>query len=459
MGEPLSFMSLDMINLIAEELSELEYLSSQGLDVWSSPQLLSRDPVSICGDDLAAIRNALRRILQFKQTVKDLGMVLSWKDGISYRIMIFCEDHVLVTRDNTGKIVYRYIDVIKSRLLTTTCEQHGSNRAAILGKGRMLRNQVDYVEDLGPKVRILTLYRMIFDRAYNYALGRSRLPYFLPPAVGGAGFPVPEDKNPLRSLIPTWGWKYITYVLNVLENKDPIKRYLDLLHLRALNPRFNHGIDSGMNAIISLTKELHSYHYVDDQEWSSVPDLGDFILTEKSIYSDKFVVAVAKLLGRVVYPDPYDPAKFDWDSLKNEAHLLGFSKFEDSLTEYTRVWNFQTALTRESEKTQSSYNDWERRSTKFWRRKFAGASLNSHSERDERFKSFVQLEKAANYGTPGWVHESLTGFTIRNSGPTLKVNFSQLAKGGLVKINFDRRTVKSLWEYLHIQDPLWVPGP
>lgn len=164
MGEPMSFMSLTLINLIIEEMSSVWTNTGQ---CFSTPivSLGSYDPVAICGDDVAAVRRSRNRITVFKHIVKCVGMKLSWKDGISRRLLIFCEEHVTVFNKQ-----FTYIDVVKSRLLTTMARQHSDNRSSILGKGRMLNTQLAYHDNRMVKIFIMQIYDQVFDRSHRYIM-------------------------------------------------------------------------------------------------------------------------------------------------------------------------------------------------------------------------------------------------------------------------------------------------
>jgi hypothetical protein len=164
MGEPMSFMTLNGVNVVIDDICEFMFTHSPSdyipltvgksqenilvgkvppVDDFSRADIGPPEPACGCGDDWAAIRRYYGQIILWKSIAIQLGMVFSWKDAVSQRILIFCEDHALIRKDNT----VAYVDVIKSRLLTTMTRQHSDNRSSILGKGRMLRNQLDYFEN------------------------------------------------------------------------------------------------------------------------------------------------------------------------------------------------------------------------------------------------------------------------------------------------------------------------
>jgi len=146
MGEPLSFMTLTLINLIINEISEFYF--RVGRPLWSGIDhyIECRDPIGICGDDFVSVRHDAGRIRIFNTVALEVGMKLSrGKDFQSGRVLIFCEDHIIVIFDPAANTIrFEYVDVVKSRLFTTMCRQHSDNRSSVLGKGRMLGNQLDY---------------------------------------------------------------------------------------------------------------------------------------------------------------------------------------------------------------------------------------------------------------------------------------------------------------------------
>jgi hypothetical protein len=415
MGEPMSFMTLTMINLIIDEISEHLYVHGT-LDTLGSAVTLTREPSCICGDDFAALRHSLGRILCFKDVADKVGMVLSWKDQISRRVLIFCEDHVLINQH--GKPLY--VDVVKSRLLTGMSRQHSDNRSSILGKGRMLRNQLDYFEDPILKREILYVFRSVFDRIYNGSVDHSRLPIWLPPSCGGLGFPVLEED------VPAWGWKYIRYILDVLKIENIFEKYLELSRLRTLNSPSKKGIFTWNESLAVLSKIVNRFTI---RPYDGVLD--NMSIDAFCIYPDQFVIDLVRFTGREVPMDPYDQSKFDWDSLANEAAFLGFIKADQLLEELERILNFQDFLIRGSVRQQRTYDNYCRHARSYFRK--AGFSVNENTQSVSRadcpeFTTWAKLEKSCLYTITGWISIADPRVNIFNSTASLKLNFRQLRK-------------------------------
>jgi hypothetical protein len=468
---------------------------------------------------------------------------------------------------------------------------------------------------------VLTLFRSIFDREYNYALGRITLPWFLPPVAGGLGFPIPEVD------VPKWGRKYINHVYSIIDMTDPLARYIELSRLRALNTRNKHGISLPEQALRILPNEVKDYkfivpeflssetidiayeyqiysdlnfsieeetislqfsqytgtrvdfrpvrsylqltmlsvasdlgavgeywysdnpnvgrphtsfghrtvqrsiprtvlhtgcrdlfsrpeesdghiswsfggspkiwcetrlinephteyryavileddwvyiefdvldgfsfrehayvleaddwQYVDfeesylswDSEWvlfdiiaepetimvsnSQWELIGfiepiDVIIDHKGIYPDSFIKELAASAGRTIPMDPYDPTKMDWDSLNNEANLLGFRKFEEIFEQVERTVNFQTLMTSDSVREQRTFNGWCRSSEKFWRK---NKLYSGDVELDARFTTFAAMERLIHSSVSGWILQAGNGLDLKSCGPSLHINF------------------------------------
>jgi hypothetical protein len=406
MGEPMSFLTLTLVNLLAEEISSHYYVNNRKL--WSplSPGLeLTGDPVCICGDDFTAVRDSVKRVRTFKKVMTDMNGRFSWKDAVSRVIMIFCEDHAVLT--GTGETFsLEYVDVIKSRLLTTMTRQHSENRSSILGKGRMLSNQLDYFSNKSLKIAIFCYFNNIFDRCYSYGIFRNqiRLPIFLPPCAGGMGLPIHED------LMPSFMWPYIGHVFKSLEISDFIDRYVEIQSMSALNSRVKHGISVQDKNILRI-------------------EVGRYLKQGKDganlIYDDSYIIGLLRDLGVNEFVDPYE-RKFDWASLVNEASRIGYVPFDSLSEEIERVMNFIKLIFDGSTKDPRTFNKWVRSSKRFWRSRVTRGNTSELSlVGRERFTTFIDLEKKIKRSFSGWIYTGPTDsqFNLINSGPSLKINF------------------------------------
>jgi hypothetical protein len=416
MGEPMSFMSLTLINLVIEETNS--YYFRNNLPLFQGiPRLLSGDPLCICGDDVAALRNNLEIILRFKQTVAAYGMKLSWKDGISRRVLIFCEDHVLL--DENGKFVY--LDVIKSRLLTTMARQHSENRSSILGKGRMLTNQLDYFDDKNIKIFVMEIYHTIFDRAYNYMLGSLALPHFLPPSCGGMGYPIEDSK------LPPWAYEYIGYIFDVLKEEDIMSRYSRTLEFSLLNKRNKHGIDNS-EKILSTFKAIANANGEPFRFFTGkIPET----LKPREIYNTDVVVSILEKFNLDIPKDPYTGGP-DYDSVRNESQRFGLVPLREIFDQIERTLNFQEFLKDDLVlRSQRTFEQWVRSSGKFWNKALYRASNSKRAYYvqlgREKFTSLNNLDRIVQRSYDGYVYPS-NWISPASAGPSLKIDFRVLRR-------------------------------
>jgi hypothetical protein len=437
MGEAMSFMTLSLVTVVIDDVTEFlfrkEFNKFQDLKEDSNQMItldlpkyaeefansdnLAPEPACGCGDDWAAIRKYFGQITLWKSVACSMGMVFSWKDAVSRRILIFCEDHAQIGADN--KVVY--IDIIKSRLLTSMTRQHSDNRSSILGKGRMLRNQLDYFENKGLKSSIMTVYREIFSQVYKDTLKWANIPLWLPPACGGVGLPM------LESEVPASGWKFIRYIYDITEMKDPLEKALLSYELKTLNKPQKKGISTWEKSLEIFRKVLtghegkaFTYHQYDG-------DLTNCEVNGFTIYNDNFVKDLLSFIGINVPMDPYDPSRQDFDALKNEASLINFIKIDDLLDEIERSCNFHEFLTKEVTREQRTLHKYCKDASRYWRKVgiFPNEGTNGLTRADcPKFTTWVKLEKELLFGLNGWIYMGDQSHNVFETFPTLKVSFS-----------------------------------
>jgi hypothetical protein len=419
MGEPMSFLTLTLENLLVEEISSYYYVSK--LKLWTVPKTsikLVGDAVCVCGDDVAAFRRKYGIILLFKEVFRAMGWQASYKDVVSKRLLIFCEDHVIVKRDkDTWKFLY--VDVIKSRLLTSMSREHSENRSSVLGKGRTLRNQLDYFESKELKIACLSYFTRILTRDYVYfrqgvkhnSILECKYPLYLPPSCGGLGIPIPT------SVLPRWIWPFIGHVYRILAIEDFHKAYVELEMLSSLNSRVKHGISS-------RNKRNTLYQEVSRFRWS----LTDDKIEANSIYSDDFVRTLLEEHGVEVPVDPYTN-RFDWSSFKNEASRIGFIPFSEISEQVERILNFQEFLTELKVREPRTFNRWLKDSRNYWKTRITSrnrAELATLGR--QKFVDFKTLESLIQRKFSGWVWigPDRHNRSLINSGPSMRVTFSKV---------------------------------
>nr|WPR16649.1 MAG: RNA-dependent RNA polymerase [Streptophyte associated narna-like virus 18] len=406
MGEPMSFMSLTLINLIVEELSAC-WKNEISCFVTPVQKLESYDPVAICGDDVASVRRSLTRIKVFKHIVKCVGMKLSWKDGISRRLLIFCEEHIIAQNKE-----FIYIDVIKSRLLTTMARQHSDNRSAILGKGRMLGTQLAYFDNRNLRIFVMKIYDQVFDRCHKYQMVNMQMPYFLPPSCGGLGYPIPDTQ------LPGWSYMFIGYIFKILEEPNILIRYYSLYQLSRLTKRNKHGLDNSSAALAAFAAMAKT----EEIQFSNEP-ITKF--ESRTIYPDARVRDVLTQNGIEIPSDPYTGGP-DRDHLRNEAQRFGIIRLDDLFEQIERTLNFDVFFRTEVVREQRTFTKWVKQSGVFWKKALFGLSFSEKQKLSdygrEKFKNLNDLDNQVLRSFSGYVFPLNWG-TLDSAGPSLRMDF------------------------------------
>nr|QIR30307.1 RNA-dependent RNA polymerase [Plasmopara viticola lesion associated narnavirus 28] len=395
MGEPMSYMTLMLMNVLVEYIGFVYYETKAPL--WSplpeSYGFANMDHFVVVGDDKIAIRTSKEMAEISRKVSIGLGFVMSDKDGDSRRLILLCEDHVLITKDDTKNVLV-YVDAIKGRLLTNVSRGHADNRASIFGKGRMLANQLAYMDE-GPKLHVLTCYANLFVRKYGKKFLQAQVPWFLPPNCGGIGLDI--------GTIPKWGNKYINYVLSILDIEDRALRYKALWDLRALSVRHAHGAEPSKDARDMAAKCLQTLR----------EDLNDPFDTPGVIFSTKRIYSEMEKQGYIMAPwESY----YSFDSIENFAGSLGLRPITKVIDQFERIDTFQKMLEGPIKVKRKSLHSWVKRAD----RVFSKLNLRDE-EMSPRYKSINDLEKLVERSDEGWINASLISDFLKY-GPALKLD-------------------------------------
>jgi len=363
---------------------------------WKDPGFGSLDHFVVVGDDKIAIRNSKERASLSRQVSISLGFVMSQKDGDSSKLILLCEDHILIVGDETKNLVY--VDTIKGRLLTKVNRAHADNRASIFGKGRMLSTQLDYLEGSLRK-HVLACHMNLFVREHGRKFLQIRVPWFLPPNAGGLGLEPNE--------IPEWGFKYINYILSVLDIPDFSIKCKVLWDLRALAQRHQHGVEASKKArefAVEAIKTLRPFAEGDTFETK------DVIFTSKMIFADMEKKGVTKAPWEQFY---------SFDALIVHAESLGLCQLTKLVERFERVDAFQQMLEKPIKTNRKSVYAWVKKADRvFSRLKLAEEPL------DPRYKSLKDLEVKIDRHADGFVSAELISELLR-FGPSLRVSLGE----------------------------------
>jgi hypothetical protein len=400
-GDPMSYITLTFMNLLSEVISQKYFDYGKPLFTglsraeWESHFVM--DPFVIVGDDKLALRQSELRAKYSRDASTGIGFVLSPKDGDSPSVLIFCEDHILLIREDKGKRIV-YIDVIKGRLLTNSNRSHSDNRASIFGKGRMLSNQLAYLDE-GLRLYILTIHLKIFLRAWGPTFLNQQIPWFLPPNCGGLGLEVVH--------IPRWGYRYINYIMSVLDIPDWRIRFSILWDLRQLSSRPKHGVVPTHLPLVKAVQALDQIKLSDIPFDSNRVDLA---------YTQEQIVADMTAKGHPF--SNLSPSAYTQDDIINYAWNLGFIPINELIDQFDRIDTFQQMLENPKKTDYRTVTRWVRQSSKFWKKK--GLVIGLDEELDPRFPGVNTLEKWVNHHFDAYCSISLSN-DIVEFGPHLKI--------------------------------------
>jgi len=407
-GEPVSFLTLTLYNLVVDEMTN--YYSTLNVNLYSpvTVDLRVHTVTAITGDDVVSLRTE-KAVRTFRRIVIDSGMVLSpGKDGDSKRLMIFCEDHVLINYEHLY-MKFTYIDVIKCRLLTTMGRLHADHRVAILSKGRMLQNQLNYFDSDRLKRITTVVYNNILDRHYSGQISSLRLPIHLPPSCGGIGLPI------LWSDLPDWEVVYVKYVVWLTSQPRTVENLIAFLKMRDLNQRVKYGIKVGPVPHLFL-KSLTDF--VDAGVYSGLPD----VLWKNRIYSEDYVRNLIEDITRDKVPvSPYT-GKISYDALCNQAHIFGFVDMWSAFDLIERFLVFQQLLEEVQKPEVRTLNQWIRRSTRFWKKALKSADISSTDV--SMIKNDQDLDWRCRTYMKGFVLRDGVFDLLGRSGPTLQFSIT-----------------------------------
>jgi hypothetical protein len=341
MGESFSFVSLTLLNLVVETLTESFH--ERGLNAQEGMQVPFRegegriDPCAICGDDVCAVRTSLDKCKLFRANAVLCSFVISrGKDGNSPTSGIFCEDHFFLTENSKVE----YFDTIKARLFSTSGGTTADFRAVVVGRANTLSNQVSYLPDEVWKQRIIRLFTKIVLCKYDFIIDTT-IPWFLPPSCGGLGLPV--------SQVPVWGFKYINYII-ALSKLNPMSRVMGFYRLRSLGGRIKHGLNVPQVAFDLLNTAVGHLRTSD----------GEFENRLNVCYTSDSINMFLKEQGHTIR---------DWEDTVNLAREYGLISIDEFLNELENAVALNHCLLNDEDvKPNYKFKRWIQRSSRYWKK-------------------------------------------------------------------------------------------
>lgn len=415
-GEPVSFITLTLYNLIILEMTDQFTVTGKDWCVPDPTVKIPRSPRAVCGDDVAALFYTEQFSQKFRQLVTETGMYLSpGKDGDSVRLVIFCEDHVIFNYKDGEGWSFQYVDVIKSRLLTNMSRQGTSRVASVLGKGRMVANQLDWFPSETVKHITVKIFYDLLNRLYDDWPKTIRLPLRLPAHCGGLSLPQVGAYS-------DWELQYVKYVRWLTKQPRSATSLTELIKLRSLAHRYRYGVSMPDMTSDQLIVDLQKFNYVEQEDDMSYPLYG--------IYTIDQVKEMYNLVTGVPLSNPYDEG-----SDPTYSHVvvaardeLGLVPFWDSLDLVERAITFTELLSFKGKKEPEvlTFGQWAKKASRFWHRI---EKQYSSFYKDEPIDPNVQ-QRDVNW----WVQNYWNGFVFiesidgiaRRYGPSLMVRLSHM---------------------------------
>jgi len=344
MGDPMSFLTLSIVNLCVDlQLQRLTKIYSN-IDSLSAPSI-------ILGDDFLALARDIQIPKLLDKYYSQLGLVLSSKHGVSPKFGVFAEDWCLL---NQGHLIY--LDTIKLRLLNSIPAKWGlDHRAAVLGKARQIKNIYEWSSIGYYKLLLPKLFIDQFHREYKYSLCYidKRLPLNLPYAYGGLDFPGDEKDFP-----------FSLQVLYYLENNlrratDPLDKFILLGKLKRLNSSYSKGIETHFKTVFKCFKKYFSKFTISNLN-ESIENLKPYVL-----YTNDSIESFFKTKNIQIPPPDYSFfGNNPRDDLFNEFHII---QLDNLVNEVDRMLTFNEFIVSNPKVKDNTIFKWINTSRKFWK--------------------------------------------------------------------------------------------
>jgi hypothetical protein len=339
MGEPLSFLTLTLYNLVAYTLSKQCLAQQKDLKDLKRLEPISGHYVAICGDDMIVITlRGLRRYLA--QVYKALSAILSkGKDHECISHGTFCECHIYMEYKNKKYKIF-YVDSLKLRLLTPACRVHRDGRASVIGRGQYLSKVISWIsyENTRKYARIcmFDLYRIRIEKGMFVPV-----PIELPPNLGGISFPL----RPLQETVNLYPALFSAF--DQICKSDLYTRALWAYSLIRLTSRRSRAIPE-VDPYDILKKFTSNNEVIDLKIKNSISYTLENIPKNKVFTS----YSIIQLVKRYCLEEKVEIPTYDglpsYRFLNEQAEKLGFIPIEKVLSNSQRITNFYSLMTTEA---------------------------------------------------------------------------------------------------------------
>jgi len=391
MGEPVSFMTLTLANLVVLEITDFYEAKGFSPDFSLAPDndwdnyvgIIDNDAM-IVGDDLFTIRYDLWVITGILRPAQALlGFQRSvGKDYLSLDLATLAEDNIYL--DPITSII-DFLDKIKIRLLSPMTRSFTDRRQSILGKGSQVSVVIDYISQSDK--HLSNTISKIFVSTFEEILETQvfvQLPIELPPSCGGLSLPIRlwEDFEPLFRRELRW--------LRVIMDMPPLESLVYRIQLRRLNEADWKGLGLlESNKIISYLLTV-----------LDIPsDHGEF----GGIMTYKDILANLEAIGEF---DPKDPIFIGYSAIVEKARKhLDLITMDEAVDNIDRCMNTVFAFNNPgvAKVKKISFSLYQRRCHRYWQRVFKKHSAKINAVSNHGFKSFRNVGLAMQYGTAVYI--------------------------------------------------------
>jgi hypothetical protein len=335
MGEPLSFLSLTLYNLVV-----LQHIGGF-------------HPAAICGDDLLTICTP-QESDDLSEFISDTGMMLSiGKDYRSNKFGIFCEDVVI----HQKKVGFQFLDTVKCRLFSSdkTVGKAGPSYSPIIGRGRMLTTATEWLSSKEYKNRCRILYWYFNHR---FTIRKKNLPWYLPTNVGGLGLPHTSEM-----ITYPWEGKVIGFIKGA-----PLTDLLKLHSINAIDRKGGKQTEfsqfwEGLTSITHLDLQTHTVSKIAAplQYEGDITDI--FALQPNKLYKigRNYSDVAEELLTRDSYGAVIHTLFHD------KLALFGVYNLVNLFNHYKRIQKFKGFLRGDLKHQEVTISDWERKVSRIYK--------------------------------------------------------------------------------------------
>ena len=415
MGEPVSFLTLTLLNLAVLDI--VNYLECHALhhsvlggvpgeDVANFLGLVGQLSI-LTGDDLLDFGEGSRAELLDK-VIALVGFLRSvGKDFTSTDFGTFTEEHILW---NDATQQYEYFDKVKARLLTPMSREYADHRQSILGKGSMLNTAQLWIAQTEPQAvqMINDIFISLFEEILEQQLF-VQVPLELSPSCGGINLPI-RQWNETKVLF----YRELSVISQILD-LGPFEGFLARIELSTLNLRSRWGLNP-----VDVTKYLRAV-LKEDQfvVQTTIPE------DNTGLFS---IGTVLDYMSEFLGYEPSSDRKIGFREKTEIIKTFGFVTLEAAIEKVTRTLEFtqQFVDPTNSPPSRLTFTKYLNKSNKYWKRARARYPYIKGSE--TRFTSTNSVGYAMTMANGLFLSIKHPMFELIRFGPSLRMSLDRRAE-------------------------------